>query len=73
MIVYGGYHSLIVSDDGGDDDGDDYGDSNDLNYEKDGTSEVWKFSFAQNWTNIGNMMIDRWTHLVFPIKDVRCP
>ena len=76
LIVYGGYHRQGISDgsDDDDDDDDNYEDvSNDLSYEKDGTSEIWKFSFAHNWTCIGNMMIDRWTHLVFPIKDVRCP
>lgn len=63
LIVYGGYFRHGSSDD----------DDDNLSYEKDGTSEIWKFSFAQNWTMIGNMNIDRWTHLVFPIKDVRCP
>ena len=38
-----------------------------------GTKGIWKFNLKNDeWSNIGNMTVDRWSHVVFPVYGIDC-
>ena len=42
-------------------------------YSGQGTRAIWKYSLKnKEWSNIGNMTTDRWSHAVFPVYGIDC-